>query len=139
MRSGVEKYTLNKSALVGLILVLPTALFFGMTASHYLLGIDWLWTPFEKAMANPQGKEIINTLSPIIFLGGSLAALVINTLAVAGLKIQRVNQELVSTLVIKGNVWNLAIIAVSFSLISLLLGYLVAENWQCWVGLKDVC
>lgn len=110
-----------------------------MIASRYLLGIDLLWTPYEKAMSNPQGKEIINSLSPFIFLGGSLAALVINTLAVAGLKVQRINNELVSTLVIKGNLWNLAIIVVSFSLISLLLGYLVAENWQCWVGLKETC
>ena len=139
MTAAVNKHYFNKSALLGLILALLTILFFGMTASHYLLGIDWLWTPFEKAMANPQGKEIINAISPIIFLGGSLAALVINIFAVAGLKIKKVNQELVSTLVINGNVWNLAIIAVSFSLISLLLGYLVAENWQCWVGLKDVC
>jgi len=139
MTAAVNKHYFNRSALLGLILALPTILFFGMTASHYLLGIDWLWTPFEKAMANPQGKEIINALSPILFLGGSLAALVINIFAVAELKIQKVNQELVSTLVIKGNLWNLAIIAVSFSLVSLLLGYLVAENWQCWVGLKDVC
>ena len=139
MFAAVNKYYFNKPALLGLILVLPTILFFGMTASHYLLGIDWLWTPFERAMANPQGKEIINVLPPVVFLGGTLAALVINISAMAGLKIQKVNQGLVSTLVIKGNLWNLAIIAVSFSLISLLLGYLVAENWQCWVGLKDVC
>ena len=139
MNSAVSKYSFNQSALFGSILALPTVLFFGMIASHYLLGIDLLWAPFEKAMSDPQGKEIINTSSPFIFLGGSLAALGINIFAVAGLKIQRINNELVSTLVVKGNPWNLAIIVVSFSLISLLLGYLAAENWQCWVGLKESC
>ena len=137
--TAVGKYTFNKSAIIGLLLALPTILFFAMVAFHYLLGFDLLWTPFEIAMSNPQERDVINTWSPVVFMGGSLAALLINILAVAGLRFQKVNNELVSTLIIKGNVWNLAIIAVSFTLISLLLGYLVAENWQCWVGLKENC
>ena len=135
--TAVGKYTFNKSAIIGLLLALPTILFFAMVAFHYLLGFDLLWTPFEIAMSNPQERDVINTWSPVVFMGGSLAALLINILAVAGLRFQKVNNELVSTLIIKGNVWNLAIIAVSFSLIALLLGYLVAENWQCWAGLKE--
>jgi hypothetical protein len=137
--TAVDKYSFNKTAGMGIFLIMPAVLFFVMVASHYLLRIDLFWTSFEKGMSNPQGKEIINALSPIVFMGGSLAALLINIMAVAGLRFQKVNNELVSSLIIKDNVWNLAIIIVSFTTISLMLGYLVAENWQCWVGLKEVC
>ena len=135
----LKQSRLNGPALVGLVMLLPTLSFFGMVASKYLLGINFLFAPFERAMFDPVGRGIINFLSPIVFIGGSFSALIINLLAVAGLKFHRESDSLVSTLVIKGNLWNLSIVILSFTLISMLLGYLVAENWQCWVGLKENC
>lgn len=136
MIPAVDKYRLDKSALSGLISVLLAILFFSVAASKYLLRIDILLAPFEKAMANPLGKEIINALSPIIFLGGSLAALILSLMTVAGLKFQPENKNLAGLVTIKGNVWNSAVVPVSLALVWLPLGYLVAENWQGWVGLK---
>jgi hypothetical protein len=72
-------------------------------------------------------------------LGGSFLALILNVLAVTGLRFKKENSNLVTTLLIKGNFWNLAVVTISFLILSILVGYAIGENWQCWVGLKDKC
>ena len=97
---------------------------------------------FDSFIAHPSHPErfqIFNTISPIVFLGGSFLALILNVLAVTGLKFKKENSNLVTTLLIKGNFWNLTIVLMSFLILSILVGYIIGENWQCWVGLKDKC
>jgi len=134
--------TFNTQALIGLVLIAPAAFFISLALSKYLVGIDYFFDVFDSFIANPTHPErfqIFNTISPIVFLGGTFLALVLNILAVAGLKFKKENSNLVTTLLIRGNFWNLAVVMLSFLILATLVGYAIGENWQCWVGLKDKC
>lgn len=134
--------TFNTQALIGLVLIAPAAFFISLALSKYLIGIDYFFDVFDSFIASPSHPErfqIFNTISPIVFLGGSFLALILNVVAVTGLKFKKENSSLVTTLLIKGNFWNLAIVLVSFLVLTILVGYIIGENWQCWVGLKAKC
>mgnify|MGYP001585896978 CR=1 FL=1 len=139
MTSQIIKLSFNKQALVGLVLLAPTVFFISLALSKYALGINYFFDAFDSFISEPTRFKVFNTISPIIFLGGSLLALGINLWAVAGIKIKKENSNLVSTLIIKSNFWNLAVIFVSFMVVTMLVGYVIGENWQCWVGLKVKC
>ena len=132
----------NTQALIGLLLIAPAGFFISLALSKYLIGIDYFFDLFDSFIASPSHPErfqIFNTISPIVFLGGSFLALILNIVAVTGLKFKKENSNLVTTLMIKGNFWNLAIVLVSFLVLTILVGYIIGENWQCWVGLKAKC
>ena len=134
--------TFNTQALIGLLLIAPAAFFISLALSKYLIGIDYFFDVFDSFIASsghPERFQIFNTISPIVFLGGSFLALILNVLAVTGLKFKKENSNLVTILMIKGNFWNLAVVLVSFLILSILVGYAIGENWQCWVGLKAKC
>jgi len=134
--------TFNTTALIGLVLLTPAAFFISLALSKYLIGIDYFFDVFDSFIASPSHPErfqIFNTISPIVFLGGSFLALILNVVAVTGLKFKKENSSLVTTLLIKGNFWNLTIVLVSFLVLTILVGYIIGENWQCWVGLKAKC
>lgn len=134
--------TFNTQALIGLVLIAPAAFFISLALSKYLIGIDYFFDAFDSFVASPTHPErfqIFNIVSPLVFLGGSFLALILNVLAVTGLRFKKENSNLVTTLLIKGNFWNLIVVLVSFLILSILVGYVIGENWQCWVGLKDKC
>ena len=134
--------TFNTQALIGLLLIAPAAFFISLALSKYLIGIDYFFDVFDSFIASPSHPErfqIFNIVSPIVFLGGSFLALILNVVAVTGLKFKKENSNLVTSLPIKGNFWNLAVVTISFLILSILVGYAIGENWQCWVGLKDKC
>jgi len=134
--------TFNTQALIGLLLIAPAAFFISLALSKYLIGIDYFFDVFDSFIASPGHPErfqIFNVVSPIVFLGGSFLALILNVVAVTGLKFKKENSNLVTSLLIKGNFWNLAVVTISFLILSILVGYAIGENWQCWVGLKDKC
>lgn len=134
--------TFNTQALIGLVLIAPAAFFISLALSKYLIGIDYFFDAFDSFVASPTHPErfqIFNIVSPIVYLGGSFLALILNVLAVTGLRFKKENSNLVTTLLVKGNSWNLAVITISFLILSILVGYVIGENWQCWVGLKDKC
>ncbi|OGC75927.1 MAG: hypothetical protein A2145_06620 [candidate division Zixibacteria bacterium RBG_16_40_9] len=123
-------------------MITPATFFISLALSKYLLGFNYFFDAFDSFIAHPSHPErfqIFNTISPIVFLGGSFLALILNVLAVTGLKFKKENSNLVTTLLIKGNFWNLTIVLMSFLILSILVGYIIGENWQCWVGLKDKC
>ncbi|HKZ22557.1 MAG TPA: hypothetical protein VJ165_05070 [candidate division Zixibacteria bacterium] len=134
--------TFNTTALIGLVLLTPAAFFISLALSKYLIGIDYFFDVFDSFIASPVHPErfqIFNTISPIVFLGSSFLALILNILAVTGLRFKKESSNLVTTLLIKGNFWNLTIVLVSFLVLTILVGYIIGENWQCWVGLKAKC
>jgi hypothetical protein len=47
--------------------------------------------------------------------------------------------SLISIITIKGDLWNIAIIAVSVIVLAILGTYIVLENWQCIIGMKASC
>ncbi len=142
MNPATKINSFSRPAQIGLFLITPAVLFIFLTLSKYLIGIDYFFDTFDKFISHPSHPErfqIFNIISPIIFLGGSFSALILNVLAVTGLRFKKENSNLVTTLMIKGNFWNLAVVVVSFLILSILIGYAIGENWQCWVGLKDKC
>src|SRR3990172_1913136 len=98
--------TFNTQALIGLLLIAPAAFFISLALSKYLIGIDYFFDVFDSFIASPSLPErfqIFNTISPIIFLGGSFLALILNVLAVTGLRFKKEDSNLVTTLLIRGN------------------------------------
>lgn len=76
---------------------------------------------------------------PLIVLSGALLSFALNSLPVIHFGFGREDNELVLTVRIKGRLRNIAAAALSFLVGAVLLGYGVAENWQCLIGLKLIC
>jgi hypothetical protein len=129
----------TRFALVGLVLLLPALLF-------ELVGASSVWAPgngvyrwFETSLRDPGAFRAFNLLSPILFLGGSLAALVLNMSPIARLSVRRDVGELVGLVRYRGHRANVAVVAMSLLVLVVLLLYLLLENGPCSIGQKATC
>lgn len=76
---------------------------------------------------------------PLIVISGALLSFALNSLPVFHFGFDREDDELVFTVRIKGRLWNIGVAVLSFVVGAMLLGYGLAENWQCLTGLKLIC
>jgi hypothetical protein len=128
-----------RPALIGAILILPTALFVLVGSSKF-----WaLGNPFYNALdafsMQREAWQIFNIVSPIIFLGGSALALIINILPLVQVKIHKEQSDWVGTLRLRANALNLGVVAASLGLLLALITYAIVENFQCIIGQKLSC
>ena len=102
----------NRLAIVGLILLLPAALLVSLS----LLGFNLPPALFH----------------PVVVMGGLLAAMVLNALAVLRLQLEREphGQLAAFTLRIGAKTFNLAVLGTSLMLLAIILGYLFVENFR---------
>lgn len=103
---------------------------FFVTASvlNYGLGVGILFDPLETLLADPQRLHWFNLVSPVVFLGGLVLALAMNAYAVLRFSVGREGDAVVSTIRLEMKLVNMAVVAVSFSLLVTLVGYVFLEN-----------
>jgi hypothetical protein len=126
-----EEMSVNDYRLAGLGFVLLVAPLYFVSASilKYEMGIGLLFDPLEALLSEPGRRQVFNLVSPVVFLGGLILALVMNARAVLRLNIGREDGAIVSTVRLQARFWNIAVTAVSLLLLVTLLGYFFAENF----------
>jgi hypothetical protein len=82
---------------------------------------------------------MFNLDMPAIVLSGALLSFALNTFPVIHFGFDREDDEFLFTVRIKGRLLNSAVAVLSLIVGAGLLGYGVAENWECLSGLKMIC
>jgi hypothetical protein len=117
---------LSGSAL-GLLLLLPVALFTSASLLKYAAGVPVLYDGLGF-LADPRQLPWYERASPFLFLGGPLAAAVLSLGAIVTLEVRRENDQVVTTVRITPRLFNVAVAVMSLVLLAILAGYIVAEN-----------
>ncbi len=107
-------------AIVGAVLVAPTALFVTASILKYQLGVPFLYDSLGGAI------EVMD--SPFVILGGLLAALALNLWPVLRVSVKREPDAFVGTVTVRPQVWNVAVLGLSTVLLATIMVYLVMEN-----------
>lgn len=128
-RHSHSKWWEKVSVWVGLVLITPAFYFVVANVLKYSFGIAFLATPLDYFYANSSRFRIFNTVSPIVFLTGLSAALVLNSAAILRLRWFREPDEIVSILKLKTRLHNLLVAGFSLMLLALLLLYAFLENF----------
>ena len=113
----------------GLILLLAPLFFVTASLLKYELGIGFLFDPLEAVLSEPGRRYVFNLVSPVVFLGGVILALVLNAYAVLRLDVGREEGAFVGTVRLEVRLWNIVVVAVSLLLLVTLVGYFFAENF----------
>ncbi len=88
-----------------------------------------MFDPLEALLSDPERLRVFNLVSPVVFLGGLLLALILNAYAVLRLNVGREDGAIVSTVRLETKFWNIAVVAVSLLLLATLVGYIFVENF----------
>jgi hypothetical protein len=117
---------LSGSAL-GLLLLIPVALFVSASLLKYAAGVSLLYDGLGF-FADPRQLPWYERASPFLFLGGPLAAALLSLGAIVKLDIRREDAQVVTTVTLRPRMLNLAVATLSLVLLAILAGYAVAEN-----------
>ena len=114
----------NALAAVGVALLFTPGLFVTASILNYVLGVGFLY----DALAGIFSSRAFDKASPALLLGGLVVALALNVYAVANLSNRRGQDAYAGRVRVARRVANLAVIAASALLLTVLLGYLIMEN-----------
>lgn len=117
----------RSAAFLGLILSLPAVLFVSAQVLKYELGVPFLYDALGF-LSSPARYPLYDALSPVIFVGGTLAAVVLNAWMVLRVAVRREDDMLVGTLTLTPKVANLSIVVLAGLVLLILVTYLVVEN-----------
>lgn len=117
------------AALLGLVLAAPAALFLLANILKDGLGIGFLYAPVEALLSEPNRYQVFNLVSPVVFLGGIAAALLLNFLAIAKWDLRWEQKRLVSTVTIEPRTLNVALILTVGLMLASLVAYASIENY----------
>ena len=112
---------------LGLLLVAPVALFLAASLLKYALGFSSLYDGIGF-LADPQRLPWYDQISPLVFLGGPLAAVGLSLGTILRLDIRREAGQVITTVRLTPRPLNLTVATASVALLVVLAGYLIAEN-----------
>lgn len=115
-------------ALIGFALSAPALFFVSASLLKYSLGVGQLFDLLDSILSNPDRLRTFNLISPFVFLGGLLMALVLNLYPQVGLQVRREGNRYVATVIAEAKPINLVIIALCSLLLVTLVGYIALEN-----------
>lgn len=118
----------SRATVWGLILLAPAALFLLANLLNEL-GIGFLYALIDPLISGPRRQQVFNLGSPVVFLGGIAAALLLNALAIARLDLRWEQTRLVSTVTIEPRIPNVALILFGGLMLATLVGYAFVENF----------
>lgn len=119
---------LRRRALAGILVAFPAAYFVSASLLKYGLGVEGPYAPFEMLTATPQHQRLFNLLSPFVFVGGLVAACVLNALPLVNVRTRWSRGDLVGQLRVYVRPANMIVAAVAGGTLAILLGYLLMEN-----------
>ncbi len=128
----------NRYALIASALVLPAIAFELIGMSKFALPENPVYAWFDANLGYPQVNPVARTLEYVVVIGPVLA-LLLTLIPTVRFELRREQSSLISTLTIKGDSWNIAIIAVSAIVLAILGTYIILENWQCIIGVRASC
>jgi hypothetical protein len=111
----------------GVVLVAPAALFLLANVLNEL-GIGFLYALIDPLISGTRQK-VFNLASPVVFLGGIAAALLLNALAIARLDLGRAGSRLICTVTIEPRTPNVALILVVGLMLATFVAYAFVENY----------
>jgi hypothetical protein len=117
---------LSGSAL-GLLLLIPVALFTSASLLKYAAGVPVLYDGLGF-LAEPRQLPWYERVSPFLFLGGPLLAVALSLRAIVQLDVRREEGSVVTTVTLRPRLLNLTVAVLSLVLLAILAGYAVAEN-----------
>jgi hypothetical protein len=117
---------LSGSAL-GLLLLIPVALFTSASLLKYAAGVPVLYDGLGF-LAEPRQLPWYERVSPFLFLGGPLLAAALSLRAIVQLDVRREEGSVVTTVTLRPRLLNLTVAVLSLVLLAILAGYAVAEN-----------
>ena len=123
-----ERSRIDWAAVSGTILVLPPLAFITVAVAKHNLGVTHLAGVMDYMAGGPGGDNLASIISPFLFLGGLLAALIINAHRMVSLRIQSKANPIAITIALEPKSWNLSVAVVSSALLTIMLGYAVVEN-----------
>jgi hypothetical protein len=118
----------SRAAMLGLLLAAPAGLFLLANVLNEL-GIGLLYAPIDALISGPQWQQIFNLVSPVVFLGGIAAALLLNFLAIVQLDLRWEQKRLVSTVTIEPRTLNVVLILAVGLMLTMLVAYAFVENF----------
>jgi hypothetical protein len=85
-----------------------------------VLLVGFLFDPLEFFLSEPGRRYIFNLVSPVVFVGGLLLALVLNGSSFVRVGVDREDGTIVSTVRLEIKLANIAVAVVSFTLLGVL-------------------
>jgi len=117
------------TALLSLVLAAPAALFLLANILNDGLGIGFLYAPIDALTSEPHKQRLFNLVSPVVFLGGIAAALLLNFLAIAQLDLRWEQKRLVRAMTIEPRTLNVALILTVGLMLASFVAYAFVENF----------
>jgi hypothetical protein len=118
----------SRAALFSLVLVAPAVLFLLANILNEF-GISFLSAPIDALSSGFYRRQVFNLVSPVVFIGGIAAALLLNFLAIAQLDLRWGQHRLVSTVTIEPRTLNVALILTVGLMLALFVAYAFIENY----------
>ena len=128
MQSQSRALVIDRSAPIGALLALPGLYFAFAALMAAYAGVSFFFVPFHLLLESPVTRGPFNLISPIIFLGGPLLALVLNVLYLVRIDMYRYGQGLRGTISIAFRRSNILVASIALAIGGLLLAYAVVEN-----------
>ena len=121
MSAYLKEASPRKLAGLGFALSLVPLYFVTAAVLNYGFGVSLLFGPLERFFADPLRLRILNqVITPLLFFGGLIVALALNLYAVRGRKSGDASPA---------SVWNVAVAALSGSLLVVITVYGILENF----------
>lgn len=128
MLSRSRALVIDRSAPIGILLALPGLYFAAAAALSASAGIDFFFTPFALLLDSPVTRGPFNLLSPLLFLGGPLLAVVLNIVNLVRIDLYRNGHGLRGTVSIAFRRANLLVASIALVIGGLLFAYAILEN-----------
>ncbi|MGH3148105.1 MAG: hypothetical protein ACRDTR_20150 [Rubrobacter sp.] len=118
-----------KLAGVGFVLLLAPLYFVCASLLKYGLGVGFLFDPVAFLLSEPERRYVFNLVSPVVFLGGLVLALVLNGYSLVRVGVDREGGAIGGTARLATKLANFAVVIASLLLLGTLVGYVFFENF----------
>jgi uncharacterized membrane protein YidH (DUF202 family) len=115
-------------ALIGLVLSAPALFFVSVSLLKFGFGVDQPFNLLEGILSNPDQFHLFNVISPFIFVGGLLVAVLLNLYPQLEMQLRRDQRKLVATITAEASPINLVVVMLGCLLLLILFGYVALEN-----------
>ena len=115
-------------AIIGLLLSAPALFFVFASLLKFSFGVEQPFNLLEGILSHPNWFRLFNIISPLVFVGGLFAGVLLNLYPQIEMQLRRDQGKLVATITAEASPINLAIVILACLLLLTLFGYVALEN-----------